>query len=191
MNVRSVDNVKYKSGRYVNLYIFGSIAYVILVPTTITVNMARTLIIVCALPQVLLYMYKIISRREFKFKKLKFLVRSLFIIAFFFALLNFMDNIYLNTVIVVTGTSRGLGLQLAYEFAAMNTARTNILKAICFDKPDHIPMIFHINEACWNHYPCDEIKELMADHKLLFPDFQDSPGRPEIDYSIPERVGKP
>jgi uroporphyrinogen decarboxylase len=32
---------------------------------------------------------------------------------------------------------------------------------------------------------------LMADHKFLFPDFQNGPGRAELDYSVPERVGKP
>lgn len=69
--------------------------------------------------------------------------------------------------------------------------RDNILKAIRFEQPDHIPMVFHINEACWNHYPPDALRELMAEHKFLFPDCQDGPGRAELDYSIPERVGKP
>lgn len=73
----------------------------------------------------------------------------------------------------------------------MSTTRSNILKAIHFDGPDYIPMVFHINEACWNHYPADVLKELMAEHKLLFPDFQDVPGRVELDYSVPERLGKP
>jgi len=73
----------------------------------------------------------------------------------------------------------------------MNTARSNIFKAIHFDRPDYIPIVFHINEACWNHYPAEALKELMADHKLLFPDFQDGPGRAELDYTVPERVGKP
>ena len=73
----------------------------------------------------------------------------------------------------------------------MSENRNNILKAIRFEKPDYIPMVFHINEASWNHYSSDDLKELMADHKLLFPDFQDGPGRAELDYVIPERVGKP
>ncbi|MCF7958364.1 MAG: hypothetical protein K9M57_07950 [Phycisphaerae bacterium] len=70
-------------------------------------------------------------------------------------------------------------------------ARENILRAVYFDRPDHIPMVFHINEACWNHYPSDALNGLMADHKLLFPDFQAGPGRAELDYTIPERIGKP
>ena len=32
-------------------------------------------------------------------------------------------------------------------------------------------MIFHINPACWQHYPQDALQELMAEHLLLFPDF--------------------
>ena len=71
------------------------------------------------------------------------------------------------------------------------TYRENILRAINFERPDYIPMAFHINEACWGHYPSDWLKELMADHKLLFPDADSGPGRPELDYTIPERVGKP
>jgi uroporphyrinogen-III decarboxylase len=70
-------------------------------------------------------------------------------------------------------------------------SRENILKAIHFEKPDYIPMVFHINEACWSHYPQEDLKEMMAEHKFLFPDFADAPGRPELDYTIPERVGKP
>ena len=31
----------------------------------------------------------------------------------------------------------------------------------------------------------------MAEHKFLFPDFEGGPGRAELDYLIPERVGKP
>ena len=72
----------------------------------------------------------------------------------------------------------------------MSKRRNNILKAIRFDGPDHIPMVFHINEACWNHYPVEALKELMLEHKFLFPDLQEGPGRAESGYSIPERVGK-
>ncbi len=52
-------------------------------------------------------------------------------------------------------------------------------------------MVFHINESCWYHYPADALKELMAEHTFLFPDFQSGPGRTELDYTVPERVGKP
>ena len=66
-----------------------------------------------------------------------------------------------------------------------------MLRAVHFDRPDHIPMTFHINEACWEHYPVAALEDLMAEHKFLFPDFEGGPGRAELDYLIPERVGKP
>ena len=49
--------------------------------------------------------------------------------------------------------------------------RENILRAVRFEKPDYIPMVFHINGACWQHYPQDALQELMAEHPFLFPDF--------------------
>lgn len=70
-------------------------------------------------------------------------------------------------------------------------ARENILRAIRFDGPDHIPMVFHINEACWDHYPAEALKELMAEHRFLFPDLEGAPSRAELDYTVPERVGRP
>ena len=69
--------------------------------------------------------------------------------------------------------------------------RDAILRAVHFDRPDYIPMTFHINEACWDHYPAETLKDLMAEHKFLFPDFEGGLGRAELDYLIPERVGKP
>ncbi len=67
--------------------------------------------------------------------------------------------------------------------------RRNILKAIRFDKPDHIPMAFHINRACWNYYEPDALKELMAGHPVLFPDFD-----PDMEPGVPglnQRAGEP
>jgi len=51
------------------------------------------------------------------------------------------------------------------------TSRENILRAIRFERPEHIPMTFHINGACWHHYDPDALQELMAAHPLLFPGF--------------------
>ncbi len=48
-------------------------------------------------------------------------------------------------------------------------AKENILRAIRFEKPDAIPMVFHINAACWNHYDKDALMELVHNHKYLFP----------------------
>ncbi len=53
----------------------------------------------------------------------------------------------------------------------MNT-RNNILKAIHFETPDYIPMVFKINDSCWDFYPQDELFDLMESHPFLFPDFQ-------------------
>lgn len=60
--------------------------------------------------------------------------------------------------------------------------KTNTLRAIRFEDPEFIPISFHINRACWDHYEHDELKELMARHPLLFPDFDEgyTPGEPGL-----------
>ena len=55
----------------------------------------------------------------------------------------------------------------------------NFTRAIRFEKPDHIPVSFHINAACWHHYPKDALCDLMEDHKLLFSAFK----RPTLDWT--------
>lgn len=57
-------------------------------------------------------------------------------------------------------------------------SRENTLRAIRFERPDYIPMQFHINDSCWNAYPQEELFELMESHTILFPDFV----RPEIPF---------
>jgi len=52
-----------------------------------------------------------------------------------------------------------------------DTITENTLHAVRFERPDHIPMTFWINPACWHHYPQNALFELMAEHPLLFPDF--------------------
>ena len=52
------------------------------------------------------------------------------------------------------------------------TKRDNTLKAIRFEQPDYIPMVFSINGACWHHYDPNALQELMEGHPLLFPDFK-------------------
>lgn len=47
----------------------------------------------------------------------------------------------------------------------------NRLRSARFERPDAIPMVFHINGACWKHYPDGALEELMAAHTDLFPDF--------------------
>jgi uroporphyrinogen decarboxylase len=55
--------------------------------------------------------------------------------------------------------------------------RNNYLKAVRFETPDYIPMNFHINGACFHHYPQEFLFEQMAAHRRLFPEFK-QPGLP-------------
>ena len=52
------------------------------------------------------------------------------------------------------------------------TPGENLRRAIRFERPEWIPMEFHINGACWNHYPHDALQELMVAHPLLFPGYE-------------------
>ena len=54
----------------------------------------------------------------------------------------------------------------------------NFNRAARFEHPDHIPMTFVFNSACWHHYPLEALWELMESHPLLFPSFQ----RPTPDW---------
>lgn len=46
----------------------------------------------------------------------------------------------------------------------LNPSAKNYLKAVHFERPDYIPMSFHINDACWNSYPQDRLFDLMEAH---------------------------
>jgi hypothetical protein len=37
------------------------------------------------------------------------------------------------------------------------STKENIIRAIRFEKPEAIPMVFHINAACWNHFDKDAL----------------------------------
>jgi len=54
----------------------------------------------------------------------------------------------------------------------VTTRRENILRAVRFERPETIPIQAHISTACWHHYPYEALAELMADHPLLFPDYE-------------------
>jgi hypothetical protein len=56
----------------------------------------------------------------------------------------------------------------------------NTLRAIRFERPDHIPVVFWINPACWHHYR--DLRELVP-HRL-FPNRFRAPGSWE-------RAGRP
>ena len=69
--------------------------------------------------------------------------------------------------------------------------RDNLLRTVRFEKPDYIPMTFHINAACWHHYPQDALQDLMESHPLLFPDFKRSSEPVEPEYPPTARAGRP
>jgi uroporphyrinogen decarboxylase len=52
------------------------------------------------------------------------------------------------------------------------TTRANLLRTIRFERPDYIPMSFHINAACWHHYDQRALQDLMEAHPFLFPGFK-------------------
>jgi len=66
----------------------------------------------------------------------------------------------------------------------------NTLRAIRFERPEYIPMIFWINPACWHHYPHEALFELIAEHPLLFPDFN-SQNKVPPEPAPWEQAGKP
>ena len=59
--------------------------------------------------------------------------------------------------------------------------RDNLLRAVRFERPDHIPMVFHINAACWHHYPPAALEDLMAARPFLFPEFEPGHRRVELE----------
>lgn len=69
--------------------------------------------------------------------------------------------------------------------------RENIIRAIRFERPEFIPMIFHINPACWHHYDQEALKDLLADHPLLFPDYQRPDGKVTPAYDLNQRKDQP
>jgi len=66
----------------------------------------------------------------------------------------------------------------------------NLLRVVRFERPDYIPMDFHINSACWHHYSADALQELMASHPLLFPDFEEGSEEVEPEYAPWEKAGE-
>jgi len=72
----------------------------------------------------------------------------------------------------------------------METVTENTLRAIRFERPDHIPMVFWINPACWHHCQSEVLFDLMAEHRLLFPQFDRD--NPVTSALAPwERAGQP
>jgi uroporphyrinogen decarboxylase len=51
----------------------------------------------------------------------------------------------------------------------VNLNRKDLLDTVHYDFPRQTPVIFHINNSCWDHYPQDQLAELMLKHPALFP----------------------
>jgi len=76
------------------------------------------------------------------------------------------------------------------KWVAMETITENTLRAIRFERPEHIPVVFWVNPACWHHYASDVLLDLMAEHHLLFPAF-DRESVVTLDLAAWERAGEP
>lgn len=71
------------------------------------------------------------------------------------------------------------------------TERENMLRAIRFETPDHIPMEFVINDSCWNHYNHGVLFDLMESHPLLFPGFTRPSGKYQPRFLVNALADKP
>ena len=69
--------------------------------------------------------------------------------------------------------------------------KENYLRAANFETPEYIPMNFHINRSCWQHYPQDALQELMADHPFLFPGFKTTTEKIVPTFSRESDASKP
>ena len=67
--------------------------------------------------------------------------------------------------------------------SAPSATKENVLKAVRFEKPEYIPMTFHINDACWHSYEREFLFEQMALHPFLFPGFEYPKGDFVVDYA--------
>ncbi|UCD50426.1 MAG: hypothetical protein JSW27_23240 [Phycisphaerales bacterium] len=76
------------------------------------------------------------------------------------------------------------------KWVVMETIAENTLRAIRFERPEHIPVVFWINPACWHHYQPDALFDLMAEHHLLFPRF-DRENAATSELAPWERAGQP
>ena len=48
--------------------------------------------------------------------------------------------------------------------------KETVVKAVHFDFPSAVPVVFHINQACWDSYERDLLAKLADTHPCLFPD---------------------
>ena len=69
--------------------------------------------------------------------------------------------------------------------------KENFLRTVRFEKPDYVPMAFHINHACWNNYDQEALKDMMESHPFLFPDYKRPAGKVVPEYLFNARAEKP
>lgn len=100
-----------------SFYFFGSIIYISLVPSQIDEKISFSLVLAFALPQFGIYLYKILRKSEFNHIKSKIMIRLSFIVAFFFSLLNFTENIINHTLIIVISSILFIKLRILGSFS--------------------------------------------------------------------------
>jgi uroporphyrinogen decarboxylase len=71
------------------------------------------------------------------------------------------------------------------------TERENYIRAARFERPDHIPAVFHINDASYISYPQDQLFDLMESHRTLFPGFMRPAGNYAPAFSVTARKDRP
>ncbi|OLS24803.1 MAG: hypothetical protein HeimC2_21090 [Candidatus Heimdallarchaeota archaeon LC_2] len=89
---------------FTSTYLFGLITYVLVLVSQIDIGTSRVLMLLFAAPQIGIYVFKIIRKEEFIHKKTKLFVRLLFIISFFFSLINFSTDIFGSLIVIFTGS---------------------------------------------------------------------------------------
>ena len=67
----------------------------------------------------------------------------------------------------------------------------NCLRAIRFEKPEHLPLRLSVNASCWHHYDQEALKDLLESHPLLFPNYKRPKGKVEPRYLLNARAGIP
>lgn len=58
------------------------------------------------------------------------------------------------------------------ESRQIMNASENYIRAIRFEHPELIPMVYGVSNACWQYYDQNTLDDLILSHPLLFPDWQ-------------------
>ena len=72
-----------------------------------------------------------------------------------------------------------------------SATKDKILRSVRFERPDYIPMTFHINDACWQSYEPEALWDLMEAHSFLFPGFERPKREFKADYALNARRNEP